>query len=153
MDQKALFLLSILSLTLALLSLLLFIATYFKLIKLRRAFLARFIKSAKKKLKKRYVVIRIVSKEILKKEEVEEAVSKAFIRVFGEMNYVKANPQLIYFDEKGGSCIVRVNHTYVRALLSVLWMINNINNKHCLMIPIKTTGTIRRAYRVVIRGS
>lgn len=143
------FLINSLSLVLAIASLIIAILVYSKYDRLKKLVLARFIKQDRRRIRKRYVVLRLVSSDVLKKEEVEDALSKVFIRFFGEAGYVKANPKLVFFDEKRGSCIVRINHIYVRALVSILWMIRDINGKECLVIPVKTTGTIRKAHRVM----
>lgn len=138
-----------LSLAVAAASLTLAIFIYIRYARLKKLLLAKIVKPSRGRIRKRYVVIRLLSRDVLKREEVEEALSETFIRFFGEAGYVKANPKLVYFNEESGSCIVRINHTYVRALISVIWMIRDINGKQCLMIPIKTTGTIRKAHRVM----
>lgn len=150
MDPGITLLLNLLSLALATFSLLVSILIYLRSIRLRNIILAKLVKPSGKRIRRRYVVIKLVSRDALRKEEVEEALSIVFTKVFGEVGYVKANPQLIYFDGNRGSCIVRVNHTHVKALLSVVWMIRSINNKQCLMIPVKTTGTIKKAYKVMM---
>lgn len=105
--------------------------------------------SLDRRVRKRYVVFSIVSSEELDKHLVERAIRGQYRKYFGELHLVKADPQLIYFDQKLQRGVVRVTHAYVESLIAVLSLIREVNSHKCLFIPLKTTGTIKRARRAL----
>ena len=102
-----------------------------------------------KKIRKRYIVFSIISKHRYKRIEVEEAIRRAFSEMFGEISAAKADPQLIYFDPSIQRGVIRVSHIYKDHVIALLGFIREINGRSCLLIPIKTTGTIRKARKIL----
>lgn len=102
-----------------------------------------------RKPRKRYVVFTVICEEEVCFDSVESAVREKFIEYYGESTYHKASPRLILYNEKSGRGIIRVLHTCTDYLIAVLGLIKKINNRNCIILPIKTTGTLRKAREYV----
>ncbi|MET1160697.1 MAG: Rpp14/Pop5 family protein [Thermoprotei archaeon] len=102
-----------------------------------------------RKIRKRYIVFSVISEHKFSKSEVEDALRKTFREYFGELGLVTADPQLIYFDPSLQRGIIRVAHTYKEHVLSILNFVKRIGSYPCIIVPIKTTGTIKRARKIM----
>jgi len=109
-----------------------------------KALLEPHVKSVKKP-RKRYVVFVALCEDKVYLNNVEEAVKKAFIEYYGKSMYHKASPQLILYDENSGRGVIRVLHTCTDHLLATLGLVKKINDKNCLLLPLRTTGTLKKA--------
>jgi len=81
----------------------------------------------------------------------EKYIRERFRVLFGETNLVKADPQLIYYDPGIKRGVIRVAHTYKDQLIALLGSIREINGVKTLIIPLKSTGTIKRARKILYR--
>ncbi|MEM0001840.1 MAG: Rpp14/Pop5 family protein [Desulfurococcaceae archaeon] len=102
-----------------------------------------------KKPRKRYVVFAVICEDRVLFKSVENAVKEKFVEYYGESMYHKASPRLILYDETTGRGVIRVLHTCTDYLLATMGLIKKINDKNCIMLPIKTTGTLRKAREYV----
>lgn len=98
-----------------------------------------------KKLRKRYVVFTAICEEKVKFEDLAEAVSSKFRELFSESTYYKASPQLVFFDENTQRGVYRVTHVYLDHLIAALGLVKKIRDKNCIVIPLRTTGTLKKA--------
>ena len=102
-----------------------------------------------KKIRKRYIVFAVLSEKKFEKRDVEKCLRMTFKQYFGEILLIKADPQLIYFDPSIQRGVIRVAHKYRDQVLASLSMIREINGVKCLIIPLKTTGTIKKARKIM----
>ncbi len=103
----------------------------------------RKLERAMRKPRKRYIVFRVVSEEPIDPESVERAIADKFREVVGEVGYTLARPRLI---QGGGDCwILRVRHTYKNHAIAVLGLVREVDGVRVLLVPVATSGTIRRA--------
>ena len=98
-----------------------------------------------KKIRKRYVVFTVSSETRFKTMELKEGIEKIFIEYYGKSLYHKTSPQLIFFDEEGQRGVYRTTHLYVDYLIATMGLVKSINGRKCLIIPIRTTGTLKKA--------
>lgn len=98
-----------------------------------------------KKPRKRYIVFSLVSEDKLSLESIDKAIRDTLIKYYGESIYGKASPRVILFDENTGRGILRVSHLFVDHAIATLGLVKEIEGKRCLIIPIRTTGTLRKA--------
>ncbi len=149
-QQLILYVISIAAITISLGSLL-FLITRIKKIEVRLQFIYKLLsmKRAKKpgRVRKRYIVFAIISEHDLEKKEVEKAIRDTWRKVFGELSLARADPQLIYFEPSIQRGIIRVRHTYKKDCLAILGLIHEINNVKCILVPITTSGTLKRAQK------
>ncbi len=150
--------LALLALTTSILSfiLIIFIKKEIKRIREKlKVLLAEEVESAElywgKKIRKRYIVFTILSEQKLSKQDVEHVIREKFKQYFGEQELVKADPQLIYFDPNLQRGIIRTTQLHKDKLLSVFQLIKEVNGIKCLFIPVKTTGTMKKARGILYR--
>ncbi|ABN69955.1 ribonuclease P protein subunit Rpp14 [Staphylothermus marinus F1] len=103
------------------------------------------------KIRKRYIVFAILSSSDfnIDKTTIEKSIRLYWEKFFGRISLVKADPQLIYFDPSIKRGVLRVAHIYKDEALAVLGIIKKINNYNCLLIPLKTTGTLKKARKIM----
>ena len=106
-------------------------------------------KTEKKKLRKRYVVFAILTEQKIEKKSLEEAIRANWVRFFGEKSLIKADPQLIYYDPSVKRGVIRVAHLYKDELIALMSTIKKIGEADCLLVPLKTTGTIKKARKLL----
>jgi len=101
------------------------------------------------KPRKRYVVFSIVCEGKPSKESIEEHIERLFIHYYGRTAHAKASPQLIFFDEASSRGVFRVSHLYVKHLISLFTAPLEKDECKCLIIPLKTTGTLKKAVKIL----
>ncbi len=106
-------------------------------------------KTEKKKLRKRYIVFAILTEQKIDKKSLEEAIRTHWVRFFGEKSLIKADPQLIYYDPSVKRGVIRVSHLYKDELIALMSTIKKIGEADCLLVPLKTTGTIKKARKLL----
>jgi len=70
---------------------------------------------------------------------------RMMIKYYGVGVYRKASPQIIFFDEAKGVGVIRVLHTCTKHLIATLGLTKRVGNTNCILIPLKTTGTLKKA--------
>lgn len=98
-----------------------------------------------KKLRKRYVVFATLCENKVGYNDVDNAIKEAFLKLYGELTMQKASPRLLLFDEKKQRGIVRVLHLYTDHFIALLGYVKKIGNTNCVLIPLKVTGTVKKA--------
>lgn len=100
-----------------------------------------------KKLRKRYVVFAALCENKVEYNDVNNAIKEAFVKLYGEVTAQKASPRLLLFDEERQRGVVRVLHLYTDHFIALLGYIRRIGNTNCILIPLKVTGTVKKARR------
>ena len=137
-----------------------FIVTYvmYKLLKLQILTLrsgVRFsserlaFRSIVRKPRKRYLVFQVLSEKPLSKDSVQEVFNRVFSEFFGLIGGGEANPKLVLYDEKSMRGVLRFVHTQRSKVLFALAMVSEITNGEVGFIPLKITGTLRKAKEIV----
>ncbi len=106
-------------------------------------------KTEKNKLRKRYLVFAILTEQRIDKKSLEEAIRTHWVRFFGEKSLIKTDPQLIYYDPSVKRGVIRVAHLYKDELIALMSTIKKIGEADCLLVPLKTTGTIKKARKLL----
>jgi len=104
------------------------------------------------KARKRYVVFTALCEERVSQRDVENAISETMKKHYGVSIYRKASPQVILYDESTGRGVVRVLHAYTSYLIATLGLTKRAGGKNCLIVPIKTTGTLRKAREILSKS-
>jgi len=102
-----------------------------------------------KKIRRRYIVFSIISEHDFDKRELEKAIRKKLALLYGIISLAKADPQLVFYDPRLKKGVIRTSHVMKDYVLAALSIIRNINEKQLLIIPIKTTGTIKKAKKIM----
>ncbi len=105
--------------------------------------------SRTKRIRKRYIVFTIISEHEFNRKEIEKAVRRKLAVLYGLINLAKADPQLVFYDPKLKRGIIRTSHIMKDYVIAALTTTREINGKKLLIIPVKTTGTIKRAKKIM----
>ncbi|WP_292320560.1 Rpp14/Pop5 family protein [Caldisphaera sp.] len=106
-------------------------------------------KSKIKKSRKRYLVFEIATSKQIDPGLLENAIREKYKELFGATNLADSYLKLIYFNNVTNRGIIRIKHIYVDYLLSSLSLLRKIDNNDILIIPIKTSGTINKAKKLL----
>jgi ribonuclease P/MRP protein subunit POP5 len=106
-------------------------------------------KSNIKKPRKRYLVFEIASSKQIDAGLLENAIREKYKELFGTTNLADSYLKLIYFNNVTNRGIIRIKHIYIDYLISSLALLRKIDNNDILIIPIRTSGTINRAKKLL----
>jgi len=107
------------------------------------------VEKPRRKLRKRYVVFAVLSEKKHSKNDVEKAIRNTFREYFGELLLASCDPQLIYFDSERQRGVIRCTHSCKMQVLAALALIREIEHEKCLIVPIRVTGTIKKARKIL----
>lgn len=102
-----------------------------------------------KKRGKRYVIFEILSAERFSREEVAQATIAAMLKLYGEVGLAMSGLKLIDYDEVRRRGIVRVRREEKGRVLAALNYVREIGGKRARIMPIATSGTLRRAREIM----
>ncbi len=107
------------------------------------------VRNVLRKPRKRYVVFQVVSEKPVKKEDVEKVFHETFKELFGILGEGESNPKLVFYDEVSMRGIVRFVHIQKSKVFFTFAMVSEVSKGKLGFIPLKTTGTLRRAKEIV----
>lgn len=93
----------------------------------------------------RYVVVRIISSQPMVKEDVEKIIQKELIPIIGIIHFSKVMPKIAFYDYSNKLVIIRCLKEGVEDLKTALSLIKSYEGKPLHLMPIYTSGTIRKA--------
>ncbi len=99
----------------------------------------------KSKVRKRYIVFRVLCDKKPEGYEVETAIINTLARLYGEPFINKAMINVVYYDKERMKGIIRTTSEYKDNIIAGIGFVRCIGGSKALVIPIKTTGTIKRA--------
>ncbi|HDD26103.1 MAG TPA: hypothetical protein ENF75_03335 [Acidilobales archaeon] len=153
---------SLVALVVACISMVLAVYTYLSLGKVRRVITyiasSRSLKrlqeliERKRRLRSRYIIFRVLplcSNYSINREVVEEGIVNKFKELFGLVNLRRAGISVIYFDEGKLIGVVRVKHVFRMQLLTALGLVKELSGCGIIIVPIRTTGTLKRARKYI----
>ncbi|MCX8165147.1 MAG: hypothetical protein N3D79_00905 [Acidilobaceae archaeon] len=115
----------------------------------RRVGLPPLLLLSARKERKRYVVFEAVTTERLTKEEVGKAFVGAMKELYGELGLIASRARLVEYDEGRRRGIVRVRRAFKDHVLGALGYVREAGGKRARLVPIATTGSVRRARRLI----
>jgi ribonuclease P/MRP protein subunit POP5 len=111
----------------------------------------RLVDLLRRKRRRRYIVFYIVYEgdSPPPPEEVEKAIIRAVERFSGQLTVAASRLQLVYYDPVRGAGIVRATHDTKYLVLAGMALVRMIAGRKVVLIPVKTTGTIKAAKKVL----
>lgn len=103
----------------------------------------------RRRLRRRYMIFEVLSEGYVGKDELERELRNKFKNLFGELHLTKSSLSIQYYDEKLRIGILRYNHVYRFKVLVALGLVRNVGSLKTMLIPIRTTGTLRKALTYV----
>ena len=94
--------------------------------------------------RRRYIVFEVVPARV-GREEVERAIEDTARSVLGLVGLADSALKLVEFNEATGRGVLRVRHTHKYVALAVLGLVRRAGGRQVMLVPLATTGSIRRA--------
>jgi len=107
------------------------------------------IRNVVRKPRKRYLIFQVLAENTLSKNDVEKVFNKVFNEFFGILGGGEANPKLVLYDDKSMRGVLRFVHTQRSKVLFALAMVSEVTDGKIGFIPLKITGTLRKAKEIV----
>ena len=96
--------------------------------------------------RKRYIAFELIGEgKRFKKSQVKQALLEELLRFLGELNFARANPELIAFDEKSNRGIIRCNREALQLVRAGLAMLSCIQEHKAGVVVLKVSGTLKKA--------
>jgi RNase P/RNase MRP subunit POP5 len=100
-----------------------------------------------KKVKRRYLALKIDSCETLSSKEFMDVVWEAIYRLYGECGASQTSLSVINFDEESKSAVLRTGHTTVDMVRAALASITQMRNKPAVVYVMTVSGTIKALHK------
>ncbi len=98
--------------------------------------------------RRRYIVFEVVPGGV-SEEELREAIISTARRVAGEAGLALSGLALILYNEETSRGVIRVRHTHKNLALAVLGLTRRVSGKRVLLVPLASTGSLKRARRLL----
>lgn len=96
-----------------------------------------------KREKRRYLALKVETKQPFTEQEVLEAVQESMFRLFGEYGASKANFKLIKFIPEDGQFIFRCSHNMLDHFRAAITSTITLNGKNVAIHVINVSGTLK----------
>jgi len=115
--------------------------------------IARSLARARVKPKHRYIVFEVASSRRVPRDELARKIREVATKTLGLTGLVDSGLQLIEYDESTRRGILRVRHTYKYHALAILGLVREVSGERVLLVPLATSGTLRKARKEARRRS
>lgn len=112
----------------------------------RERLLVRLRRRLSRKPRKRYIAFEVIGGPV-EPGDLEEAIRNSFASLFGAPALSVSMLRLAEFDKKSMRGILRVRREYKYHALAALALVRNVKGKRVFLVPVLTSGTIKRARR------
>ena len=111
----------------------------------------RALERASRKPRRRYIAFYMVVEDGVAPDPkaLEASIRRSVERLAGMLGLAEANVSLAYYDPSRMVGIVRTTNTAKHVVLAALGMVRRVAGKRVLIVPVRTTGTIKRAKRAL----
>jgi len=96
-----------------------------------------------KRVRRRYLTLKVVSEQPVNERDVMDAVWNAVLKLFGEYGASQANLNLMEADPQRNFAVVRCSHTALEMVRASIASITEINGKPAVIRVIGVSGTLR----------
>ncbi|GAB6147692.1 Rpp14/Pop5 family protein [Stetteria hydrogenophila] len=110
---------------------------------------ARLARSLSRRPRRRYIVFEVIPAEAADAGSLESAIRETLKGLTGVVGLAESGVKLIEYQPGSGRGILRVRAGYKYAALAALGLVRRINGRRVLIAPLATTGSIKRARRLV----
>jgi len=94
-------------------------------------------------MSRRYIYIKVYCAGTVTEEQFSQTLSASIVKYFGEIGLSQIAPKIIRYDSSKSSAVVAFAKDYAAELHAALAFITHVNESDTLMLPLKTSGTIR----------
>ena len=109
------------------------------------------VRELRRRRRRRYIVFYVVYEGDTppQPEELEKAIIRAVERLAGQLTVAKSRLQLVYYDPVRGAGILRATHDTKYLVLAGMALVRMVAGKRVVLVPVRTTGTIKTARRAL----
>jgi len=100
-----------------------------------------------RKLRKRYMIFEVISDKDIDKNLLEDSIRNSFNSMFGKVHLARASLTIPYYDSKLRIGVLKFTHVYKYKVLTTLGIVRSVGNAKVLLVPIRTTGTLKKALK------
>jgi ribonuclease P/MRP protein subunit POP5 len=100
-----------------------------------------------KKVRRRYLALKIDSLETFEAKEFMDAVWNAVLKLYGEYGASKTGLRLINYNANGKTAVIRTAHETLTMVRAAVATITQINNKPVALHVVAVSGTIKALYK------
>ncbi|AAK41035.1 ribonuclease P [Saccharolobus solfataricus] len=118
---------------------------YFK----RRQLNVDIVKNKKIIRAKRYIVFYVISEYKVKGDDLERVIRNSLKDLLGSVWLNIANPKVVTYREDTQEGIISTNRVGYKAVLASLPFAKEINNNKILIVPRRTTGSLKKAKKLI----
>jgi len=115
--------------------------------------IARSLAKARVRPKHRYIVFEVATTRRVPRDELAKKIREAAVKTLGLTGLVDSGLQLVEYDESTRRGILRVRHTYKYHALAILGLVREVGGERVLIVPLATSGTLRKARKEAKRKS
>lgn len=100
--------------------------------------------------RRRYIVFFVVSDGgVIEPNSVEEAILRAVERLGGQLTVALGSIRLVYYHPEKKAGIIAATHDTKYLVLAAMGLVRRIGESRVVLVPVKTTGTVRRAKKSI----
>lgn len=111
----------------------------------------RLIEFLKRKRRRRYIVFQVITEDgqPVNPNELEKAIVRSVTRLAGDLTVAKGRIRLVYYHPDKMLGILAATHDTKYLVIASMALARRVGERRVLLIPLKTTGTIKRAKKVI----
>ncbi|AWR97269.1 ribonuclease P [Acidianus sulfidivorans JP7] len=127
------------------------VLTYYTVYKKMNIVKVKTIKNKQDIKSKRYIIFYLIteSNSSISRENLELAIRDSLKDFMGKMWLEIANPRVILYLDDTKQGIISTNRVGYKAVLASLPFVKSINNSEILIVPKRTTGSLKRAKKLL----
>ncbi|MCE4624461.1 MAG: hypothetical protein F7C35_01170 [Desulfurococcales archaeon] len=110
--------------------------------------LSRIRRILSRKPRRRYIVFTIISEADLNEKRLQQEIIRLSRRIIGSAGLANSGIQLVYFNPITRRGVLRVRAQYKNVALGVLGLLREVDGEHVIVVPLITSGTIKRAKKI-----
>ncbi|MDT7860849.1 MAG: Rpp14/Pop5 family protein [Saccharolobus sp.] len=116
---------------------------------IRRQFNIKIVKNKKLSKAKRYIVFYVITEGRVNGIDIEKGIRNSVKELLGSIWLDIANPKVILYREDTQEGIISTNRVGYKTVLASLPFVKEINGNKILIVPRRTTGSLKRAKRII----
>lgn len=99
--------------------------------------------------RKRYIIFRLLSEKPMPPSRVEGLIRRQVRDLYGDYGIAESRLHLVYYNPGTGYGVVRTTQMWKDKLIVALSLLRSMDGSRILVIPVRVTGSIKRAREII----